>query len=59
MTTFILSISQIGTAFTLTATSLNDIFPTGTTIVTTTITFVGRDSGARITVPFKVNKTTT
>ncbi len=39
-----LSISQIGTAFTLTATSLNDIFPSGTTTVTTTITFVGRNS---------------
>lgn len=51
-----LSISQIGTAFTLTATSLNDIFPTGTTIVTTTITFVGRNSGARISIPFTVNK---
>jgi len=51
-----LSISQIGTAFTLTATSLNDIFPTGTTIVTTTITLVGRNSGARISIPFTVNK---
>ena len=51
-----LSISQIGTSFTLTATSLNDIFPTGTTIVTTTITFVGRNSGARISIPFTVNK---
>jgi hypothetical protein len=51
-----LSISQIGTAFTLTATSLNDIFPAGTTIVTTTITFVGRNSGARISIPFTVNK---
>jgi hypothetical protein len=51
-----LSISQIGTSFTLTATSLNDIFPSGTTIVTTTITFVGRNSGARISIPFTVNK---
>jgi hypothetical protein len=51
-----LSISQIGTSFTLTATSLNDIFPTGTTIVTTTITFVGRNSGARVSIPFTVNK---
>ena len=51
-----LSISQIGTSFTLTATSLNDIFPSGTTIITTTITFVGRNSGARISIPFTVNK---
>ena len=51
-----LSISQIGTSFTLTSTSLNDIFPSGTTIVTTTITFVGRNSGARISIPFTVNK---
>ena len=47
-----LSISQIGTAFTLTATSLNDIFPSGVTTVTTTITFVGRNSGARVSIPF-------
>ena len=51
-----LSISQIGTSFTLTATSLNDIFPSGTTIVTTTISFVGRNSGARVSIPFTVNK---
>jgi hypothetical protein len=51
-----LSISQIGTAFTLTATSLNNIFPSGTTVVTTTITFVGRNSGARISIPFTVTK---
>ena len=51
-----LSISQIGTAFTLTATSLNDIFPSGTTVVTTTITFVGRNSGARVSIPFTVTK---
>ena len=51
-----LSISQIGTAFTLTATSSNNIFPSGTTVVTTTITFVGRNSGARISIPFTVTK---
>jgi len=51
-----LSISQIGTAFTITATSLNDIFPTGVTQVTTTITFVGRNSGARISIPYTVTK---
>ena len=51
-----LSITQIGTAFTLTATSLNDIFPTGVTKVTTTVNFLGRNSGARISIPFTVTK---
>lgn len=51
-----LSITQIGTSFTIVATSLNDIFPTGTTSVTTTITFLGRNSGARISVPLTVTK---
>jgi len=51
-----LSISQIGTSFTVTATSLNDIFPSGITQVTTTITFVGRNSGARISIPLTVKK---
>jgi hypothetical protein len=51
-----LSISQIGTAFTITATSLNDIFPSGITQVTTTVTFVGRNSGARISIPLTVKK---
>ena len=48
--------SQIGTAFTLTATTLNDIFPSGVTKVTTTINFLGRNSGARLSIPFTVNK---
>lgn len=51
-----LSITQIGTSFTIVATSLNDIFPTGTTSVTTTVTFLGRNSGARISVPLTVTK---
>jgi len=51
-----LSLTQIGTSFTLIATSLNDIFPTGITEVTTTITFLGRNSGARISIPFTVTK---
>jgi hypothetical protein len=48
----------VGTAFNITATTVNNLFGSNTQLVTT-ITFVGRDSGARITVPFKVNKTTT
>ena len=51
-----LSITQVGTSFTIIATSLNDIFPTGTTSVTTTVTFLGRNSGARISVPLTVTK---
>ena len=51
-----LSLTQIGTSFTLIATSLNDIFPTGVDQVTTTITVLGRNSGARINIPFTVNK---
>jgi hypothetical protein len=51
-----LSITQIGTSFTILATSLNDIFPTGITEVTTTVTFLGRNSGARISIPFTVTK---
>lgn len=51
-----LSITQVGTSFTIVATSLNDIFPTGTTSVTTTVTFLGRNSGARISVPLTVTK---
>jgi hypothetical protein len=51
-----LSLTQIGTSFTLTATSLNDIFPTGVTTVTTTVNFLGRNSGARISIPFTVTK---
>lgn len=55
-----LSISQIGTSFTLIATTINTLFGTsalpGTTI-TTTITVMGRDSGARLTIPFTITKT--
>jgi hypothetical protein len=48
----------VGTSFNITATTVNNLFGSNTQLITT-ITFVGRDSGARITVPFKVNKTTT
>jgi hypothetical protein len=51
-----LSITQIGTSFTVIATTLNDIFPTGITEVTTTITLLGRNSGARISIPLTVTK---
>ena len=55
-----LSTSQMGTSFSLIATTINTLFGTtalpGATI-TTTITCIGRDSGARITVPLIITKT--
>jgi len=55
-----LSTSQIGTSFSLIATTINTLFGTtalpGATI-TTTITCIGRDSGARITIPLTITKT--
>ena len=48
----------VGTSFNITATTVNNLFGSNTQLVTT-IAFVGRDSGARITIPFQVNKTTT
>jgi hypothetical protein len=55
-----LSQSAIGTSFSIVATTLNTLFPAtalaGATI-TTTFTVIGRDSGARITIPFILKKT--
>jgi hypothetical protein len=55
-----LSASQVGTSFSLIATTINTLFGTsalpGATI-TTTITVTGRDSGARITIPLSIIKT--
>ena len=48
----------VGTSFNITTTTVNNLFGSNTQLITT-ITFVGRDSGARITIPFQVNKTTT
>ena len=54
-----LSSSQIGTSFSLIATTINTLFSStalpGAT-VSTTITVMGRDSGARITIPFNLKK---
>jgi len=49
----------IGTSINLTATTVNTLFGTNQTQLNTTLTIVGRDSGARITVPVRVTKTTT
>lgn len=51
-----LSKSVLGTSFTLTGTTINTLFGTIITQLSTTITFIGRDSGARITVPVNIIK---
>ena len=47
----------IGTQINLTATTVNTLFGNQSTLVTT-LTVVGLDSGARITIPITINKTT-
>ena len=49
----------IGTTINLTATTINLLFPDGVNQISTTLTVVGRDSGARITVPVQINRNTT
>ena len=51
-----LSVSQIGTSFSITATTINTLFGTSLTSITTTINVMGRDSGARITIPLTITK---
>jgi hypothetical protein len=51
-----LSKSVLGTSFTLTGTTINTLFGTSLTQLSTTITVVGRDSGARITIPVNIIK---
>jgi hypothetical protein len=46
----------IGTSVNLTATSINTLFGTGRTQLQTTITLVGRDSGARVIIPVTIIK---
>jgi len=48
----------VGTSINLTSTTVNTLFGSNTQL-NTTLTVIGRDSGARITVPIKVTKTTT
>ena len=47
----------VGTSFNLTATTVNNLFGSTNTQRVTTIIVTGRDSGARITIPLKINKT--
>lgn len=54
----VLSLSQIGTSFTLIGTTIDTLFPSnnpGTTL-TTTITAIGINSGARISIPLNIQK---
>ena len=55
----VLSKSVIGTSFTLTGTTVNTLFGTSLTTLSTTITCIGRDSGARITIPINISKVST
>ena len=55
----VLSKSEIGTSFTLTGTTVNTLFGSTLTTLATTITVVGRDSGARITIPVNIQKVST
>ena len=55
----VLSASQVGTSFTLTGTTINTLFGSSLTTLTTTITVIGRDSGARITIPLNIQKVAT
>jgi len=54
----VLSASQVGTSFTLTGTTINTLFGSLSTL-STTLTVIGRDSGARITVPLNIQKVPT
>jgi hypothetical protein len=55
----VLSVTQIGTSFTLTGTTINTLFGSSLSSLTTTITVVGRDSGARVTIPLNIQKVST
>jgi hypothetical protein len=57
----VLSITQIGNSFTITGTTINTLFPSGSStaagaLLSTTMTVIGRDSGARITIPLNIQK---
>jgi hypothetical protein len=55
----VLSTSAIGTSFTITATTVNTLFGSSLTTLSTTLTVIGRDSGARITIPLNISKVST
>jgi len=51
------SSTVIGTTINLTATTINTLFGSNTTLYTT-LTVIGRDSGARISIPVQITKVT-
>ena len=55
----VLSKSVLGTSFTLTGTTVNTLYGSSLTTLSTTITVIGRDSGARITIPVNIQKVST
>jgi hypothetical protein len=55
----VLSKSDLGTSFTLTGTTVNTLYGTTLTTLATTLTVIGRDSGARITIPINIQKVST
>jgi hypothetical protein len=55
----VLSVTQIGTSFTITGTTINTLFGSNLTSLVTTITVIGRDSGARVTIPLNIQKVST
>ena len=46
----------IGTSINLTGTTINTLYGSSSSTLTSTITLIGRDSGARITIPITVTK---
>ena len=52
-----LSITQIGTSFNITGTTTNILFGSTLKVLTTTLTVIGRDSGARNSIPLQITKT--
>jgi hypothetical protein len=55
----VLSVTQVGTSFTLIGTTINTLFGSTLTSLSTTITVIGRDSGARVTIPLNIQKVST
>ncbi len=47
----------VGTSINLTGTTINTLFGTSNTALSSTISIIGRDSGARITIPITITKT--
>ena len=46
----------LGTSINLTATTVNTLFGTSKTTLQTTVTLIGRDSGARVSIPVTITK---